>query len=235
MTEQVNRFFDMQDQYDDATKASRDRDSAFRLAMAILRRNWNAARFLLQNGADVGWAQENGMEYFPPVLSALELAPSPRSIGRDTYNALLGRWDERVGRLDTDIRLALFHEACSGPVDLTHFLDDDGLDVNAVDGNGNSALHRMFEYIVNESRFPSLRDYHAGERFLQLLRAGADPRAVNNDGKSILTYFNKPTWIHWTVLRSLQLRSFVEEVIEDKRRIEISFRLDGEEETFVYE
>jgi len=234
VTEQVNRFFDVQDQYD-ATKAPRDWDSAFRLVMLILRRNWTAARFLLQHGADVDWAQENGMEYFPPVLSALELAPSPSSIGRDTYNVLLGRWDERVGRLDTDVRVALFHEACGGPVDITHFLADDELDVNAVDGNGNSALHRMFEYHENESRSPSVRDYYAGHRLLQLLRAGADPRAVNNDGKSVLTYFNKRVWIYWTLLRSLRLRSFVEEFIDDKRRIEISFRLDGEEETFVYE
>lgn len=48
---------------------------------------------------------------------------------------------------------ALFYEACESPLDTALFLDDPGIDINAVDGNGNSVLHWLFAYANHAIRF----------------------------------------------------------------------------------
>jgi hypothetical protein len=107
--EQVNTFWDLRRQLD-SIQPQRDWDSGFRLVVAILGENWNAARFLLQHGADVSWAQEKGMEHFPPVLSALESAPSPIVMGHRAYEGLLTRWNGQDSQTKTDIRTLMFSE-----------------------------------------------------------------------------------------------------------------------------
>lgn len=148
-SEHIYTFCDLRAQRD-STQARRDWDFAFGLATAILIRNWNVAHFLFQRCANMCWAQEKGMEYFPPVLSALRLAPSPNVVGVGAYQALVMRWDSQNARVKTDVRTALLHEACEGPLNTALFLTDRGININTVDGKGNSVLHRLFAYAMNK-------------------------------------------------------------------------------------
>ncbi len=93
VVEKARAFYGLRDQLT-STQAQEDWDMACRLVIAILEKHWNAAHFLLQHCANTSWwAQKKGMEYFPPVLSALELAPPPGIIRPREYPRSPGALD----------------------------------------------------------------------------------------------------------------------------------------------
>lgn len=219
---------EMRRQYEDSlanTSRQTYLDLIFRLFIAILLNNWNAAYFLVlwcgEHDADDGlfWVNfSEAQEYFHAVLEALWQAPLPSSIGYGAYQALLARWNKVWQQEDwaiANVCIVLFYEACEGPLDaVALFLklpdhnsggdEDDGggsddwghedikhyggqnsrnsssIDVNAVDSKGNSALHRLLSYIIDESRSNHSDDGRSTRQLMALLRAGIDPRILNN-------------------------------------------------------
>ncbi|TPX14885.1 uncharacterized protein E0L32_004994 [Thyridium curvatum] len=280
-------FCEMRRQYEDSsTNASRQTysDLTFRLFVAILLNNWNAAHFLaLRRGErdahdDDGlfWANSGeAREYFRAVLESLRQAPLPSSIGHGAYQALLARWNkawQREDRAIADVRTVLFHEACEGPLDaVTLFLklpdrngggdEDDGggsddqghgdikhhgsqnsgnsssIDVNAVDGRGDSALHRLLSYIIYEMRFNHSDDGSAARQLMALLRAGVDPRIVNDAQECVFSHlrFVKDQLFGPGLPKGLEVVSVVDNArLWHLGTAEITLRFEGLEETFAY-
>lgn len=204
-------------------------DSAFRLAVAIVMRNWNAAHFLFQNCNDTSWTHEKGLEYFRPVLAALQHAPQPGTIGQMMYQTLLGRWNMREDRPE-DVCTALFHEACGGPLDPAPFLISGNIDINATDREGNTVLHRLFAWVKSET---SSRHEDTPWHLLHLLRSGADPRVVNKAGISVLHEFEGMKRGGRGPLRGLRVLSFRQSG-RHKTTVRMKLSFSGVEETFSF-
>lgn len=149
-------------------------DLTSRLAVVIAIGNWNAAHFLLQHASDTSWAEEEGMAYFASTLRALHLAPEPNIIGRLKYQRLLDDWDAQEDQ-GCDLRTAMLHAACRQSIDLEPLLTHPRVDINATNAKGETALHALAGTMLYERDSDEL--YPFTERLLQLLGAGADPRA----------------------------------------------------------
>ncbi len=156
-------------------------------------------------------------------------------------HALLERWIDREGRIETDVRAALFHEVCAGPLNPALFLKDNwgsgersaDLDINAVDREGQSALHRMLDYAEDKNGYLIGRDAGVPRRLLALLEAGADPRIANRDGHSPLTDFENMMLCKRSFGLIKPLKVVVVDVKEDGT-VELEFRLEEEVHRFSF-
>ena len=113
MTEQTALFCELRGGRE-LTESRHYWDRATRLAVAVIKRSWNDAHFLLQHVPGTDWVDEEGMGCFRTALSALRLAPPPSVLGPLHYGDLLDRWSSRRSRM-SDVRSALsLRPACAG-------------------------------------------------------------------------------------------------------------------------
>ena len=232
--ELIQPFMDLRDR--DPTKPQSYWDLAYRLVRAIIHHNWNAARFILEHCDDISWAQGKGMEELAHILSALDLSPSPSAIGLELYQVLILRWRERHARKKTDIRTSLFHESCASPIGPGPFLIGGEIDVNAVDGEKNTALHMLFKFVRNAEMFHfSGANYDTPVHLLQLLRAGADPRAVNRSKVRVLDHFKdlrEGKIGRQGPLKDLKVMNYNNDIFS--KQLTITLQYLGNEEEFVF-
>ena len=111
------------------------------------------------------------------------------------------------------------------------------IDVNAVDSEKDTALHRLFKYVHDVERFHSRKvKYDAPVHLLQLLRAGADPRAVNESEVRVLDYFKdmrEGKFGRRGPLKGLEVLSYKNDILS--KQLTITLQYLGNEEKFVFQ